>query len=256
MREKLKMQPKECPICFSDEIIKPSRGRHGNCFSCVACITEWTITKIREVKASFEDDIPCYIMSCPKKIQIKSIHQKLPINCQEKINEALFQVYLINEKDIRKCPNQTCYYAGTLGKVNCKSPFECLVCHAQWKEYQQLETYKSAFNKAISYKNEYFSAIRKLLFTKKCPNCESRIEKDGGCQHMSCSRCSFKFCWICEAPNPVHHNYRHSYHTIINSILLMTILLPILFIIGLLLAFIGIRYSYLDFITKYTLTKT
>jgi hypothetical protein len=32
--------------------------------------------------------------------------------------------------------------------------------------------------------------------TKKCPGCEARIEKDEGCDHMSC-RCGFQFCWEC-----------------------------------------------------------
>ncbi|ESO87318.1 hypothetical protein LOTGIDRAFT_107352, partial [Lottia gigantea] len=36
--------------------------------------------------------------------------------------------------------------------------------------------------------------------TKLCPNkeCRSPTEKDGGCSHMSCSRCGFSWCWICE----------------------------------------------------------
>jgi len=36
-------------------------------------------------------------------------------------------------------------------------------------------------------------------YTKECPNpnCNYIIHKDGGCQYMTCSKCSFKFCWIC-----------------------------------------------------------
>jgi ariadne-1 len=33
--------------------------------------------------------------------------------------------------------------------------------------------------------------------TKPCPNCHTRIEKNGGCNHMSCTSCRFEFCWIC-----------------------------------------------------------
>lgn len=33
--------------------------------------------------------------------------------------------------------------------------------------------------------------------TKKCPNCNEPIEKNGGCNHMTCKSCSYDFCWIC-----------------------------------------------------------
>ena len=31
--------------------------------------------------------------------------------------------------------------------------------------------------------------------TQLCPKCHVRIEKNGGCSHMSCSRCGHSFCW-------------------------------------------------------------
>jgi len=33
--------------------------------------------------------------------------------------------------------------------------------------------------------------------TKDCSKCNSQIEKNGGCNHMTCKKCKHEFCWIC-----------------------------------------------------------
>lgn len=33
--------------------------------------------------------------------------------------------------------------------------------------------------------------------TKECPKCRSTIEKNGGCNHMTCRKCKHEFCWMC-----------------------------------------------------------
>ena len=40
------------------------------------------------------------------------------------------------------------------------------------------------------------TAIRLVMHTKACPRCLTPIEKNYGCQHMTC-KCSHEFCWSC-----------------------------------------------------------
>ncbi|KAJ7050024.1 hypothetical protein C8F01DRAFT_1060712 [Mycena amicta] len=40
--------------------------------------------------------------------------------------------------------------------------------------------------------------------TKECPKCVSTIEKNGGCNHMTCKKCKHEFCWVCMGPWSEH----------------------------------------------------
>ena len=37
-----------------------------------------------------------------------------------------------------------------------------------------------------------------------CPKCSSTIEKNGGCNHMTCRQCKYEFCWVCRGAWSLH----------------------------------------------------
>ena len=45
--------------------------------------------------------------------------------------------------------------------------------------------------------NEY-NKWHKRIKVKLCPFCKSKIEKNGGCNHMTCGKCKKEFCWLCK----------------------------------------------------------
>lgn len=47
--------------------------------------------------------------------------------------------------------------------------------------------------------------------TKKCPRCGATIEKDEGCNHMTCGNCKHDFCWMCMRPWSEHTNATGGY---------------------------------------------
>lgn len=46
--------------------------------------------------------------------------------------------------------------------------------------------------------------------TKDCPKCKALIEKNGGCNHMTCTKCGYQFCWICMG-DWLHHGVCNRY---------------------------------------------
>lgn len=52
------------------------------------------------------------------------------------------------------------------------------------------------------------NAYRKYIETtdfRQCQRCTSPIEKNGGCNHMTCIHCKFEFCWICGSAYTTNH---------------------------------------------------
>lgn len=45
--------------------------------------------------------------------------------------------------------------------------------------------------------NDVANALWLAANCKRCPRCQTPIEKDEGCNHMACRKCRYEFCWIC-----------------------------------------------------------
>lgn len=78
------------------------------------------------------------------------------------------------------CGMQWCFGCGEADHA----PLESCILLKKWKKKAMDE---SETNKWL------------VVNTKECPKCAAAIEKNGGCNHMTCSNmaCSFEFCWIC-----------------------------------------------------------
>ncbi|KAF1947055.1 hypothetical protein EJ02DRAFT_172583 [Clathrospora elynae] len=78
----------------------------------------------------------------------------------------------------------------------------CLTCNRPWKSHG-----KGGCNKAKKAEDKASEKTVKSIGAKPCPKCGVNIEKNGGCDHMTCQRCRHNFCWVCLVPysNDVQH---------------------------------------------------
>mmetsp|Transcript_5318 Transcript_5318/g.5819 ORF Transcript_5318/g.5819 Transcript_5318/m.5819 type:complete len:1186 (-) Transcript_5318:647-4204(-) len=59
--------------------------------------------------------------------------------------------------------------------------------------------------------DEIANALWVAANTKRCPRCGTAIEKDEGCNHMSCRKCRKEFCWICMQDWSLHSDNTGGY---------------------------------------------
>ena len=124
-----------------------------------------------------------------KNIELEILNNEVEINEEDKFLK-------INDKDniILNVSNET----NLVFKLVCNKKHEfCSKCKSIWNKTHKCE--KDA--EFVKYSNENLDKL------KKCPKCGTWIEKNRGCNHMTCFVCKYEFCWLCMGEyNPEHYN--------------------------------------------------
>lgn len=126
--------------------------------------------------------------------------------CQELAD----QKYLISLPNSQHCPTPNCRYI-MKDKGNQPHTVQCPDCQAQYCSHCTLPhaenvSCRQAKDQQVS---EADKASKKLVqsISTRCPQCGTNIQKDGGCNHMTCGKCEHHFCWLCLAPRPSYHGH-------------------------------------------------
>jgi ariadne-1 len=99
---------------------------------------------------------------------------------------------------MRYCPAAKCDKVAiasgiTTVRCDCGNPF-CFKCG---EESHDPASCTQLGEWSLKCQNESETANWILANTKKCPACSARIEKNQGCNHVTCKMCKHDFCWIC-----------------------------------------------------------
>ncbi|CAD8060669.1 unnamed protein product [Paramecium primaurelia] len=199
-KKQIEVEQVDCPICFSnlmEEDVIPLE-------SCVHifhinCLKELLLQCIKDKR----NQITCPEQKCGKDIAINDISH---IIGKEKKDE--FLNYTLNKfvddhaADMSWCPTPDCQYAFVLGDEDDNNQFECPLCKKSYCLNCRVTFHKGQTCKEYSITNtrdqndEKFEKFVKGHKFKMCTKCKFWVEKNQGCNHMTC-RCGYQFCYVC-----------------------------------------------------------
>ncbi|EWM22465.1 ariadne-like ubiquitin ligase [Nannochloropsis gaditana] len=193
-----------CGICREDVPAEALVALGCGHFFCRGCFTQYLVSKV-------EEGMGCPLTRCPE------------YRCPEMVTENFFRVLvppatlaaylrysLKSFVDIcsafRWCPGRGCDFVamGNSSLRACLCKCGMLFCFRCGEEAHVPASCEDMVTWVEKCKNESETANWILANTRKCPKCATRIEKNQGCNHMTCRQCKFEFCWICMGPWTEH----------------------------------------------------
>ena len=228
------LESEECKICECelevDRVV--ALGRCDHVF-CEQCFRDYLAFRLSERKIK---DVTCPAFNCPVRLNETELRRYLDPGDYEKYQRFLREIELEKNPDLRWCPKIDCsgYDCGGVDKrklICCTCGFTyCFYCLEAW---HQAGKCKAEGDRKL----DHWAKTHRAKF---CPTCRTRIEKQLGCNHMTCVRCHYEFCWLCGETFNVAHiqmcpvtklKKRNPPWFICLGVLLLPVLLPFAFVI-------------------------
>ena len=157
---------------------------------CKDCLHEYIKLRIEESQVL---SMPCPNHECRVEINELTIKSLISSDLYEKYLTFRSNEELSRDPFVRWCPKPDCkgYDIGSLKKNQlvcnvCEYNF-CYYCSEAWHPKEKC---KAGADKEMD-------QWAKSHGLKYCPNCRRKVEKNLGCDHMTCLKCRYEWCWLC-----------------------------------------------------------
>lgn len=204
----------ECSICMTTVSPEFTTLLPCQCSFCGNCVCNWYKEQSQDINFAHEDGkVRCPNDKCLKKFSSHQLVEALvakpgTAHLASEVLDCLLRAYLIRTSDIRQCPTAECGYSGMLDHRACKERLVCESCGTEWRDkvhYTKWENVKYKLTSTSQFLDEMLTGMYESFLTEECPNCSVSIVKTGGCQHMTCRRCKYEFCWSCKHKHTTHN---------------------------------------------------
>lgn len=109
-----------------------------------------------------------------------------------------------------RCDRIIRVFGAGVSTVNCACGYQfCFQCNEESHAPCSCTNLQEWLDKC---RNESETAHWIIANTKVCPKCRVRIEKNQGCNHMTCSSCKHEFCWVCDGSWAEHGNHTGGFY--------------------------------------------
>jgi hypothetical protein len=211
LRQKNKNNNICCLICQNKFNYKEIYNLNCDHDFCNECWYEYLKENISNGKV----DLNCMSYNCQEKLNEENVKDIFNVIGQgEEISELMkkFSYFILknqilNSKDKKFCPVKDCESYGT--KLRNSSGYfpKYVICvnhHLFCFDCLKLETdHKNLSCEQLIDENFELWKIGKDI--KRCPNCNYWIEKNEGCNHMTCVVCLYQWCWLCNSQYNLTH---------------------------------------------------
>ncbi|EIN11480.1 hypothetical protein PUNSTDRAFT_83105 [Punctularia strigosozonata HHB-11173 SS5] len=208
--------PFVCPICFDDTQTDTLSLDCAHAF-CTGCWNAYMTSKIR---GEGEHVIRCMAEGCQLVANDDFVRKALGDDTAtwQRFQELLVRDYVAANKRLKFCPYPSCNYTVSCPAASTKSSLAtivptvtcggnaahqfCFGCDIDADHRPCVCAVAKMWLKKCADDSETANWIKSN--TKECSKCQSTIEKNGGCNHMTCKKCKHEFCWVCMGPWSEH----------------------------------------------------
>jgi len=204
-------EPVLCKICYEEYNLLEKVHQFKECTHtyCCECLQDYLTTNINEGAVL---DLVCPYPGCETEVLPDDIKSLCVPDTFSKYERFTVLAALRADPNARWCPNPYCnngikYNPETMPWVFCgECKFEfCFHCMAERHDgaacgkeaLEYLEKKRESEAAAMEKFSEWTGTMKALV--KPCPTCHAFIEKNDGCNHMTCGNptCRAQFCWLC-----------------------------------------------------------
>ncbi|KAF2271172.1 hypothetical protein CC78DRAFT_589037 [Lojkania enalia] len=206
--KKIAVVRRECVLCASKRMEKNFKRPedidicahfHNTCKSCVEMLLKGRIADRRLQ----DGNLACPFPDCRFVLSFPAVKEIVSHSLLRSWGAALVEHHLRSSDNFIACLNSECGHHFSIegcGKEHPRSrkniacpycDFElCIECHRPWHG-------KTGCARNKTEEDKMSEVAVKLMGAKPCPKCGAYIQKEGGCNHITCTKCWVEFCWSC-----------------------------------------------------------